>query len=149
MLESTSQLQPQSTEPHEYRVITVRWGTVRPKGSWLYVWVEIADGELASVGATGFDPELRAHLHLMGYNPDHGRVRVSVPHYQKRDFDVLAFRLPEAVKRPEVKSALIAHLGTPNDGSIAEGEAGEFPDVIGPIIEALENYRSQLQQPPR
>lgn len=133
----------------EYRVISVRQGTVRPRGSWLYVWVDTADGAVAYVGATGFDPELRAHLHLMSDNPDHGRVRASVPHYQERDFDVLAFSLPDGVKRPDVKSALVEHLAALSRSATEGGEADKFPNVIGPIIEALENYRSQLQQPSR
>lgn len=136
-------------QPVEYRVITVRQGSVRPGGSWLYVWVDAGDGAVAYVGATGFDPELRAHLHLMSDNPDHGRVRASVPHYQERDFDVLAFGLPDNVERPDVKSALVEQLAVLSRGATESGEADKFPEIIGPIIEALENYRSQLHRPSR
>ncbi|WP_216699717.1 hypothetical protein [Arthrobacter sp. H5] len=136
-------------EPVEYRVITVRQGTVRPSGSWLYVWVDTVDGAVAYVGATGFDPELRAHLHLMSDNPDHGRVRASVPHYRERDFDVLAFSLPDNVKRPDVKAALVEQLAAHSRTAKESAEADKFSDVTGPIIEALENYRNQLQQPSR
>ncbi|MGO4807031.1 hypothetical protein AB4089_18115 [Arthrobacter sp. 2MCAF15] len=90
-------------ERFEKQLITVRQGNVRPTGSWLYVWVDTADGAMAYVGATGFDPELRAHLHLTSDNPDHGRVRASVPRFQERDFDVLAFKLPDNLSRSEVR----------------------------------------------
>lgn len=116
---------------------------------WLYVWVDTADGAVAYVGATGFDPELRAHLHLTSDNPDHGRVRASVPNFQERDFDVLAFRIPDGVKRPEVKSALVKQLAAPSRSGTENAEADKFPDIIGHIVEELENYRTQLQQPSR
>lgn len=131
-------------EPFEYRVVTVRKGAVRPSGSWLYVWVDVADGAVAYVGATGFDPELRAHLHVTSDNPDHGRVRASVPHYQERDFDVLAFRLPDDANRPDIKAALVEQLGGSSQSAMTGADSRAFPDVIGPIIEALENHRSQL-----
>ena len=134
-------------ESLEHRVISVRQGHVRPSGSWVYVWVDTVDGSVAYVGATGFDPELRAHLHLASDNPDQGRVRASVPHYQERDFDVLAFGLPDDVKRPDVKSALIEQLAPPSSGAGESAGPDKFPDVLGPIVEALENYRSQLQHP--
>jgi hypothetical protein len=134
-------------ESREYRVIAVRQGAVRPSGSWLYVWVDAADGAVAYVGATGLDPELRAHLHITSDNPDHGRVRASVPHYQERDFDVLAFRLPDGAKRPDMKAALVEQLAGSSRDASTDADSGAFPDVIGPIIEALESHRSQLQQP--
>ncbi len=129
----------------ESRVISVRQGVILPSGSWLYIWVDIADGAVAFVGATGFDPELRAHLHLTSDNPDHGRVRATVRRDQERDFDVLSFRLPDDVLRSEAKDALVAELA-------ARGEiAGEGP-VVGTlsaitesIIDSLENYRSGLR----
>jgi hypothetical protein len=40
-------LYPQSMERFEKRLITVRQGNVRPTGSWLYVWVDTADGAMA------------------------------------------------------------------------------------------------------
>ena len=135
---------PQSMERFEKRLITVRQGNVRPTGSWLYVWVDTADGEIAYIGATGLDPELRAHLHLTSDNPDHGRVRASVPRFQERDFDVLAFKLPDNVSRSEVKAALVGQLAE-GDHKIAENTDAEMlPGVIGPIIGALHSYRSQL-----
>lgn len=132
-------------KPIEKRLITVRQGSVRPAGSWLYVWVDTADGAIAYVGATGFDPELRAHLHLTSNNPDHGRVRASVPRFQERDFDVLAFKLPDNVARSEVKAALVGQLAE-GDYKVAEDtEAAMLSGVIGPIIGAVESYRSQLK----
>jgi hypothetical protein len=134
----------QSMEHPEKRLIAVRQGNVRPTGSWLYVWVDTADGAIAYVGATGFDPELRTHLHLTSENPDHGRVRASVPRFQERDFDVLAFRLPENVSRSELKAALVEQLAV-GDRKVAENaDAGMVPGVVGRIIRALESYRSQL-----
>ena len=138
-------LYPQSMERFEKRLITVRQGSVRPNGSWLYVWVDTADGAIAYVGATGFDPELRAHLHLTSDNPDHGRVRASVPRFQERDFDVLAFKLPDNVSRSEVKTALVRQLAEADRKVADNPDAKMLPGVIGPIISALESYRSQLQ----
>lgn len=133
-----------SVEP---RVIAVRQGDIRPSGSWLYIWVDIADGAVAFVGATGVDPELRAHVHLTSDNPDHGRVRATVPRYQERDFDVLSFRLPDDVRRSEAKNALVAELAA--RGEIAgEGPVvGTLSEIIDPIIDSLENYRRGLRAP--
>ena len=138
-------LYPQSMERFEKRLITVRQGSVRPTGSWLYVWVDTADGAIAYVGATGFDPELRAHLHLTSDNPDHGRVRASVPRFQERDFDVLAFKLPDNVSRSEVKAALVGQLAEGGHKVAEDTDATMLSGVIGPIIGALESYRNQLQ----
>ena len=131
-------------ERFEKRLISVRQGNVSPTASWLYVWVDIADGAIAYIGATGFDPELRAHMHLTSDDPDQGRVRASVPRFQERDFDVLAFKLPGNVSRSEVKAALVEQLAE-DDHKVTENRyAGMLPGVIGPIIGALESYRSQL-----
>lgn len=46
------------------RVVAVRNGQVQPSGSWLYVWLDVQGGGIAYVGGTGFDPELRAYLHV-------------------------------------------------------------------------------------
>ena len=132
-------------ERFEKRLITVRQGNVSPTGSWLYVWVDTADGAIAYVGATGFDPELRAHLHLTSDNPDHGRVRASVPRFQERDFDVLAFKLPENVSRSEAKAALVGQLAGGDHKAAKNRDAGLLTGVIVPIIGALKSHRSQLQ----
>lgn len=129
----------------EKRLITVRQGIVRPTGSWLYVWVDTADGSVAYIGATGFDPELRAHLHLTSENPDHGRVRASVPRFQERDFDVLAFKLPDNASRSEVKAALVLQLAEGGPRVAEETGAAQHSGVVAPIIGALESYRSRLQ----
>lgn len=132
-------------ERFEKRLITVRQGNVRPTGSWLYVWVDTADGAIAHIGATGFDPELRAHLHLTSDNPDHGRVRASIPRFQERDFDVLAFKLPDNVSRSEVKAALVGQLAEGDHKAAENTDTEILPGVIGPIIGALECYRSQAR----
>jgi len=82
------------------RVVKVRAGAVHPTGSWIYVWIDVDHKNVAYVGGTGFDPELRAHLHLTADDPNIGRVRVVVPHAIEGNFDVLAFALPDSVKRP-------------------------------------------------
>ncbi|MCR2827081.1 hypothetical protein [Microbacterium sp. zg.Y909] len=118
------------------RVIPVRKGHVRPTGSWLYVWIDVNTGAVAYVGGTGFDPELRAHLHLASEDPQLGRVRASVPQYDDRDFDVLAFELPEGIDRRAAKRALIARL------SAVDGEADDLRDVTDPIIQSLNTHRT-------
>lgn len=126
------------------RIVPVRRGDIQSSGSWLYVWVDLADGQVAYVGGTGFDPELRAYLHLTSDNPEHGRVRATVPDYRDRDFDVLAFALPSDVPRAEAKSALITSLT--RLGLIAGDGAAEdtLPAITGPIVDALEQHRSKL-----
>ena len=125
------------------RVISVRRGLLSPSGSWVYVWIDVGTGAIAYVGATGFDPELRAYLHVMSDDPQVGRVRASVPEYSERDFDVLAFGLPGDVDRQAVKRALTARLA----------EAGQYPgegvaddllrEITDPILEAVASYRAR------
>ncbi|WP_447947653.1 hypothetical protein [Microbacterium maritypicum] len=79
------------------RVVAVRNGQVQPSGSWLYVWLDVQGGGIAYVGGSGFDPELRGYLHVKSEDPELGRARATVPHYDERDFDVLAFELPDGV----------------------------------------------------
>lgn len=92
------------------REIRVRAGSVQPSGSWIYVWIDVVAEAVAYVGGTGFDPELRAYLHLTSDEPDIGRIRASIPGYDERDFDVLAFAVPRDVGRTEVKNALTSAL---------------------------------------
>ncbi|WP_406245310.1 hypothetical protein ACI7YT_09635 [Microbacterium sp. M] len=115
-------------DPLQPRLVHVRKGRIEPVGSWLYVWVDADDGSVAHIGATGFDPELRAFLHVTSDDPDLGRVRAHVPRWDSRDFDVLAFPLPVDVPRPEVKRILTARL-----------EASEYPHPMP--AEALLNAR--------
>lgn len=126
----------------ETRIIAVREGRVQPSGSWLYVWIDIDSGEVAYVGATGYDPELRAHLHLESEEPRLGGVRATVHRYAERDFDVLAFALSDGVDRAAAKRVLRARL-TGRDAT--EG----FDDVVSEIDEiesAVEEVRSALQR---
>ncbi|GAB3411278.1 hypothetical protein GCM10027515_32620 [Schumannella luteola] len=92
------------------RVVLVRGGRVQPHGSWLYVWVDVDAGAVAYVGTTGFDPELRAHLHLTHPDPALGRVRTLLGDAADGDFDVLAFPIPAGVDRADVKTAVAAEL---------------------------------------
>lgn len=125
--------------PSSPRVVAVRNGQVQPSGSWLYVWIDVDTGAIAYVGGTGFDPELRAYLHVGSEDPQLGRVRATVPQYDERDFDVLAFELPDGVDRPAAKLALVAHL--------AEGGAtSELRDVTDPIVRAIDVHRGRAGQ---
>ncbi|WP_029259422.1 MULTISPECIES: hypothetical protein [unclassified Microbacterium] len=116
------------------RVVAVRNGQVQPSGSWLYVWLDVQGGGIAYVGGSGFDPELRAYMHVKSEDPQLGRVRATAPHYDERDFDVLAFGLPDGVDRGAAEQALIAHLA---EG----GTASELREVTEPIIRAIEDRR--------
>lgn len=109
------------------REIRVRAGSVQPSGSWIYVWIDVVAEAVAYVGGTGFDPELRAYLHLTSDEPDVGRIRASIPGYDERDFDVLAFAVPRDVGRTEVRNALTAALVS-GEGLTASGSphVGDF-----------------------
>jgi hypothetical protein len=67
-------------------------------------------------------------------------VRATVPDYQSRDFDVLSFELPRDVPRDQAKKLLIATLG--EESSIESEDVGTDPlrSVIGPIVDAIEDY---------
>jgi uncharacterized protein (DUF58 family) len=122
------------------RIISVRSGRVRPGGSWLYVWLDSATGEIVHVGGTGFDPELRAYLHLTSDDPQLGRVRATVPQSGERDFDVLAFELAHAIDREPAKTALIARLSADDDEQLTD----ELREIIDPMVKAVSDYRATL-----
>ena len=130
------------------RVVAVRSGRVEPRGSWLYVWIDVATGAIAYVGGTGFDPELRAHLHVWSEDPQLGRVRAAVPQYDERDFDVLAFPLPNGVDRPAAKQALVDRLAQDEPDPAPEDGQGDTTSgmraVIDPIVQAIEVHRATL-----
>ncbi|MFG6502228.1 hypothetical protein [Microbacterium sp. P05] len=116
------------------RIIPVRRGGIESAESWVYVWVDASDGTVAYVGATRLDPQLRTHLHLTSDDPDHGRVRASVPHYEERDFDVLAFAIPAGIERADVKRALIAEL------SARPGDESDLDDTVAAIVTAVREH---------
>lgn len=123
------------------RVISVRGGRVRPSGSWLYVWLDSTTGDIVHVGGTGFDPELRAHLHLTGDNPQLGRVRATVPRSSERDFDVLAFELSARIDRPRAKEALTLRLlDSFNEVEHREQPSSEMSELIDSIAQEVEKY---------
>lgn len=126
------------------RVIPVRQGVVSPEGSWLYVWLDTSDGSIAYVGATGFDPELRAFLHLTSDSPELGRVRATVPRFNERDFDVLAFELDLDCSRPAARQALVCRL---SDLGLVEPPPCErpvtMPAFIEPIVDTLRAHVAQ------
>lgn len=113
------------------RVIAVRHGQVSPAGSWLYAWIDIATGEVAYVGATGFDPDLRIHLHLHSEDPSIARVRTLATNALERDFDVLVFPLPESAARPAHKQALRSALAAA--GLLPQSESSDELDE--PLLE--------------
>lgn len=127
------------------RVISVRHGHVVASGSWLYVWVDVADRSIAYVGATGFDPELRAYVHVTSDDPGVGRVRAGVARFDERDFDVLAFALPADCPRPAAKQALVTRLAelecfeAPTDADV---EA--MPAIVEPIVTALRDHLAAM-----
>jgi len=94
----------------EQRRFTVESGDVRPEGSWVYLWIDAATNEIAYIGATAFEPELRAHIHMTHPDPRLARVKNEVPGSEHRSFVVRAFRVPEGLDRAEIKSALHAIL---------------------------------------
>lgn len=118
------------------RVISVVAGRVEPSGSWVYVWLDRDQGSVAYVGATGFDPELRAHLHLTSIDPELGRVRAAVPRFDERRFDILAFSLPASVSRHAVKQSLLQRMLDPD-----LSEDGPGAEVVGAIMDALTRHR--------
>lgn len=125
------------------RVIHVRQGLVEPSGSWLYVWIDVNSHSVEYVGGTGFDPELRTHLHLTSDEPEVGRVRARVRDVAERDFDVLAFELPETVSRSSAKEALTERL----TGSGAMSSDGSCVNTaVNPIAESVENYLRHLER---
>lgn len=123
------------------RVVSVRNGQVRPSGSWLYVWLDVDTRAIAYVGGTGFDPELRAYLHVASEDPRLGRVRATVPQYDERNFDVLAFELPDGVDRAAAKQVLLACLADVGAYAGQSGAASDLRDVIDPILQALDIHR--------
>lgn len=123
------------------RIIPVRRGRIQPTGSWLYVWMDTADGSVAHVGGTGYDPELRAHMHLTSGDPSLGRVRAIVPGFEERDFDVLAFALPAECAREDAKRALVNRLG--GLGLVdaeADTSAEPLPELIDAIARAVSEH---------
>ncbi len=124
------------------RAIHVRQGKVEPSGSWLYVWLDDADGEIVYVGATGFDPELRAFLHATSKSPDLGRARAAVAGFDDRDFTVLAFPLPQEVSRTDAKAALLARLDALGWCEAPEPCAPPLPDVVEPVVAVLATERA-------
>lgn len=126
------------------RIIAVRHGRVQPSGSWLYVWIDIADGEIAYVGSTGFDPELRSHLHVTSAHPELGRVRASVPGYEERDFDVLGFELPDGIERASIKRMLAARLCAHDDPGDGSEESDAMREIVDHLIRVIDSHRRCL-----
>ncbi len=127
--------------PSTPRLIAVRRGLVQSSGSWLYVWIDVETGAIAYVGGTGFDPELRAYLHVVSEDPQLGRVRDTVPRYDERDFDVLAFELPDGVDRTAAKEALIARLAEAGEYAGTSEALGSLREVTDPIMQLLDRHR--------
>ncbi|SDQ05353.1 hypothetical protein [Microbacterium sp. cf332] len=123
------------------RVVAVRRGRVQPSGSWVYAWIDVASSEVTYVGATGFDPELRAHLHLDSDDPNIGRVRAEVGAFAERDFDVVAFALPPDIDRAHARRVLAARLGLgPAAGPVDDVLSG----AVNATVSAIERYREGI-----
>lgn len=125
------------------RVISVRDGQIQPDGSWLYVWINLDIPAVSYVGATGLDPELRAHLHLTHENPAIGRVHAQLPHAATGRFDVLAFPLTEGASRSSAKQALISALQSKGLWSGAESPGAADP-LVTPMAEAVEQHLGRV-----
>lgn len=139
------------SDPALPRVFAVRQGTVVPTGSWLYAWIDIETGEVAYVGGTGFDPELRAHIHLTDEDPRLGRIRASVPDALTRNFNVLVFPLPADAERAAHKQALLrllAENGLQNAPAVEQDEPViEVHEVlISDIATAIEQYVTRVKE---
>lgn len=119
---------------------------MQPSGSWLYVWIDVDTGAIAYVGGTGFAPELRAYLHVESDDPQLGRVRATVPHYDERDFDVLAFELPDGIDRQAAKQALIARLVEAGEDAGGSGSATDLHEVTDPILQEIDRHRGRASQ---
>ena len=134
--------------PHpQPRVIPVRHGEVTSSGSWLSVWIDTADGAVAYVGATGFDPELRAFLHVTSETPEVGRVRAKITDYALRDFDVMAFPLPADVSRSLAKRMLTAALRDPGESADIDPDAvpaGAASSLIDGILHQVKAHIRSL-----
>ncbi|TQK19375.1 hypothetical protein FBY40_1873 [Microbacterium sp. SLBN-154] len=118
------------------REVRVRAGRVQPSGSWIYVWIDVVTNAVAYVGGTGFDPELRAYLHVTSDDPDIGRVRAAIPRYEERNFDVLAFAVPGHIDRAEARSALAADVTC--GGQPAASSSREVAEFVGRILSELD-----------
>lgn len=116
----------------EQRTFNVELGEVKPQGSWVYVWTDAATSEIAYIGATAFEPELRAHVHMTHPDPRMGRVKNEVANSAHRSFVVRAFGVPENMNRAEVKAALQANLLRGADVSGAP-----VSDFVAQIIHTL------------
>ncbi|MFJ2032067.1 hypothetical protein [Streptosporangium sp. NPDC087985] len=101
----------------------IRSGDLTDSGSWVYVW--LFEGHVIYVGTTGLPPEVRTWLHLHDPDPDIGRVKARYPGVGLDSLDVIAFRLPESMPRPEIKAAVIAHLSA--TGLLSEHYVGDPP----------------------
>lgn len=112
----------------EHRRFVVEAGDVQPAGSWVYVWFDLMSGEVAYIGATAFEPEYRAHVHMTHPDPQLGRVKNEVTDADRRSFVVRAFAVPSGLDRTEVKSELQARLVSGED--MSDSAPGAFADQI-------------------
>lgn len=126
------------------RIVQVRSGGVCPSGSWVYVWIDIDTGWVVYVGGTGFDPELRTHLHLTDADPNVGRVKALVSDADRRSFDVLAFPLPADVARPAAKDGLLViHRLIARGLYAGDDPSGAAEACSKPMADAVEEYLAQ------
>lgn len=127
------------------RIVEVRCGRVQARGSWLYAWVDVNRAAVVYVGGTGFDPELRAHIHLTDEDPELGRVKAQVPNASKGDFDVLAFPLPDGVDRGRAKQALLAALASGGLFGAAQGSSSDSDPLTEPMVAMIISHLSKCR----
>lgn len=128
----------------ETRVVAIRHGRVQPSGSWVYVWFDIETGDIACVGATAYEPALRAHLHLESDDPQLGRVRATVDRYAERDFDVLVFEVPADVDRGVAKRHLEARLRPGVAAGRPAGAAATQTDGLEAEVRSVCNFSDDV-----
>ncbi|MFF5208601.1 hypothetical protein [Streptosporangium sp. NPDC000396] len=103
--------------------LRIHGGNLADSESWVYVW--LLEGRVIYVGTTGLPPEIRTWLHLHDPDPDIGRMKALYPGIETDSLDVIAFRLPGSVPRPEAKVTVIAHLSAA--GLLSERYVGDPP----------------------
>ena len=123
----------------EQRTFSVEFGEVMPQGSWVYVWVDTTTKLVAYIGATAFEPELRARIHMTHPDPRMGRVKNEVPESEHRSFIVRAFSVPDETNRAHVKSALQQSLVRGEE--LPEGHAGAFAAQIIDLLRSESTVR--------
>jgi hypothetical protein len=110
-------------------LLRVRDGDLVAGGSWVYVWVKPAERArpVIYVGGTGLAPAVRTWLHLHDPDPDVGRIAARDAELARQPLDVLAFRVPEPLRRGPVKAEVTRRLH--GAGMLSERYVGDPPGL--------------------